>query len=98
MTTVAEQPSCVAANATPWAWLPALAAAGAFGVAEPGDPVVGAAHLEGAGALQVLAFHVHRPGHGLGKHPGMQHGSVRDHIVEQLARGGDVIGTDRAGC
>src|ERR1700750_1211074 len=71
MTTVAAQPSRPAANATPWAWLPALAAApvgvvaragrddaaGPFGVGEPGDPGVGPAHLERPSPLEVLALH-----------------------------------------
>src|SRR5258707_241284 len=57
-------------------------AAGPFGVGEPGDPVVGTAHLERPGPLQVLAFQEHRPGHGLGQRPGVEHGRVRDHIAD----------------
>ena len=59
MKTVASAPSRPAASATPWAWLPALAATtprARSAVGQPGDPQVGAADLVRAGALQVLAL------------------------------------------
>ena len=59
MNTVAWMPSSCAASATPCAWLPALAATtprGLLLVGQPGDPHVGAADLERAGALEVLAL------------------------------------------
>ena len=71
-------------------------AAGPFGVGEPGDPVVRSADLEQPGPLQVLALEVHRPAHHLGQHPGVQHGRVRDHIVDQLAGRGHVVGANGA--
>ena len=43
-------------------------AAGAFGVGQPGDPDVGAAHLERPGPLQVLALQEDRPTDRLGQH------------------------------
>ena len=49
-------------QATPWAWLPALAhttPAARASWPEPGDEVVGAADLVGAHHLEVLALHVH---------------------------------------
>ena len=59
MKTVALMPSSWAARATPWAWLPALAATtprARCSSRELGDAQVGAADLERAGALQVLAL------------------------------------------
>ena len=59
MKTVAAMPSSRAASATPWAWLPALAATtprARSSADEPGDPHVRAADLERPGALEVLAL------------------------------------------
>ena len=73
-------------------------AAGPFGLREAGDPVVGPADLERPRPLQVLALEEHRPGHGLGQHAGVEQGRVRDHILDQLAGRGDILGADRAWC
>ena len=82
-------PSSCAASATPWAWLPALAATTplrALRIGEPGDPHVGAAQLERAGALQVLALQVDRPADELGQRPGrLDRGTADD--VARAARG-----------
>jgi hypothetical protein len=71
-------------------------AAGPFGVGQPGDPDVGAAHLERSGPLQVLAFQVDRPGDRLRQDARMQHRGFRDHVAEQLARRYHILGPHRA--
>ena len=63
-------PRCAAWKATPWAWLPALAAMTPrlrFGFAQREELVEGAALFEGAGALQVFELQMQRQSGEFGK-------------------------------
>ena len=72
-------------------------AAGPLRVGQPGDPGVGAAHLERPRALQVLALQVDRAARLLGQHPRVEHRGRRDDVAQQLARRDDVIGLHERG-
>ena len=94
MKTVERMPSSWAASATPWAWLPALAATTprAFSSsAEPGHPGVGAADLERPGALEVLALEEDVDAGPVGQRPAVLQRGGPDHALEQLAGGEDVL-------
>ena len=94
MKTVDLMPSSWAASATPWAWLPALAATTprAFSSSrEPGHPRVGAADLERAGALEVLALEEHLAAGPVGQRPAVLQRGRTDDAAEQLPGGEDVL-------
>ena len=98
MNTVELRPSSEAASATPWAWLPALAATtpcARLVLGQPRDPGVRPTDLERAGPLQVLALEPDRPADPFGQRPGALHRGVPDDPLEQLAGGLDVLDRDR---
>ena len=91
---VQGMPRLPAAKATPWAWLPALAAmtpvAFLFG-SQGGDLVGGAADLEGARSLEVLGFEEEvapcQPAEGVGG----QHGRPERQISDDAPGPVDVL-------
>ena len=84
-------------QATPWAWLPALAhttpAASALG-GQAGDEVVGAADLVGADRLEVLALHVHRGAVALRQPLAELERGQDPERVQTLRGGADVVDAD----
>ena len=99
MNTVALIPSSCAASATPWAWLPALAATtprAALGLGQPGHPHVRTTQLERPGPLQVLALQEHVAADEFTQPARVLQRRRRDHVMQQVRRPRDVLGIDHA--